>query len=153
MCTCLCIFSCYNAARVGFIINNRFMGSVSAWWHTHTSRHTVVCRAAKKRRANTSVLFTRTRITPISASRIFKTTAPISTKFIYLMLYIYTTFHTKFEKNRASRSRDIRSQKSSHFLRIYLFIYFSSSHQTANNLKSCKSTLLVLWFSSNLVHI
>ena len=151
MCTCLCIFSCYNAARVGFIINNRFMGSVSAWWHTHTSRHTVVCRAAKKRRANTSVLFTRTRITPISASRIFKTTVPISTKFIYVMLYIYTTFHIKFERNRASSSWDIRSQKSSDFLRI--FFSSSPSHQTANNFKSRKSNLLVLQYPSNLVHV
>ena len=77
--------------------------------------------AAKKIRANTSVLFTRTRISPISAFRILKTIAPISTKFIYFMLYIYTTLHTKFERNRASSSRDIRSQKSSDFLRILFF--------------------------------
>ena len=83
-----------------------------------------MCRAAKKERANTSVLFTRTKITPISASRISKTIEPISTKFTYFMLYIYTTFHTKFEINRASSSRDICSQKSSDFLRIFLLFFF-----------------------------
>ena len=49
------------------------------------------------------------------------------------MLYIYTTFHTKFERNRANSSRDIRSQKSSDFLRI---LFFSSSHQTKNIFKA-----------------
>ena len=86
------------------------------------SRHTVVCRAAKKSRPYTRVLFTRTRIFPISAFCISKTIAPIFTKFIYFMLYIYTTSHTKFKRNRVRGLRDIRSQKSSDFLRIFFLL-------------------------------
>ena len=70
-------------------------------------RHTVVCRAAKKVARNRRVLFTRTKISPISTSRILKTTERISTKFTYFMLYIYLTLHTKFNVDCASGSRDI----------------------------------------------
>ena len=77
----------------------------------------------QEKHANTSVLFTRTKISPILAFRISKSIAPISTKFIYFMPYIYATSHTKFERNRANSSRDIRSQKSSDFLRIFLFFF------------------------------
>ena len=51
-----------------------------------------------------------------------KKAVPISTKFIYFMLYMYTTFHAKFERNLTINSRDIRSQKSSDFLRILFFL-------------------------------
>ena len=72
-------------------------------------RHTVVCRVAKKVTHNTRVLFTRTKISPISTSRILKTTRWISTKFTYFMLYIYLTLHTEFGVDCNSGSRDICS--------------------------------------------
>ena len=72
-------------------------------------RHTVVCRVAKKVVRNTRVLFTHTKISPISTSRILKTTERISIKFKYFMLYIYLTLHTEFDVDCASGSRDIRS--------------------------------------------
>ena len=104
--------------------------------------------AAKKIRANTSVLFTRTRISPISAFRILKTIVPISTKFIYFMLYIYTTLHTKFERNRASSSRDIRSQKSSDFLRILYFFLLRTKLEIirAKTIFSCFD-FLQIWYT------
>ena len=113
------------------------------------SRHTVVCRAAKKIRAYTSVLFTRTKISPISAFCILKTIAPISTKFIYFMLYIYTTFHTKFERNRASSSRDIRSQKSSDFLRILFFLLRTKPEIISSRAKTIFSCFdfLQIWYT------
>ena len=72
-------------------------------------RHTVVCRATKKVACNTCVLFAHTKISPISTSRILKTTKRISTKFTYFMLYIYLTLHTKFDIDCASGSQDICS--------------------------------------------
>ena len=69
----------------------------------------VVCRAAKKVVRNTCVLFTGTKISPISISRVLKTTEQISTKFTYFMLYIYLTVHTKFDVDCTSGSRDICS--------------------------------------------
>ena len=64
----------------------------------------VVCRVAKKVVHNTRVLFTRTKILPISTSRILKTTEQISTKFKYFMLYIYLTLHTEFDVDCTSSS-------------------------------------------------
>ena len=52
----------------------------------------VMCRVAKKVVRNTSVLFMRTKILSTSTSHILKTTEPISTKFIYFMLYIYVPY-------------------------------------------------------------
>ena len=67
-------------------------------------RHTAVCRAAKKVARNTRVLFTRTKILPISTSRILKTAKQNSTKLTYFMLYISLTLHTKFDVGCASGS-------------------------------------------------
>ena len=86
-------------------------------------RHTVMCRAAKKVARNTSVLFTRTKISPISTSCILKTTKRISTKFTYVMLYIYLTLHTKFDVDCTSGSRDICSRKLPDFLRMFFFFF------------------------------
>ena len=72
-------------------------------------RHMVMCCAAKKVACNTRVLFTRTKISLISTSRILKTSERISTKFTYFMLYIYLTLHTEFDVDCASGSRDIHS--------------------------------------------
>ena len=75
----------------------------------HRLRHTVVCRVAKKVERNTRLLFTRTKISPISTSRILTTTEQISTKFTNFMLCIYLTLHTEFDVDCASGSRDICS--------------------------------------------
>jgi len=69
-----------------------------------------MCYAAKKvvcstrRYIQSMMLFTRTEKPLISTSRSSKTTKPISTKFIYFMIYIYLTLHTKFEGDNASSS-------------------------------------------------
>ena len=68
-----------------------------------------MCHAAKKVVRNTRVLFTHTKISPISTSHILKTTERISTKFTHFMLYIYLTLHTEFDVDCASHSQDIRS--------------------------------------------
>ena len=63
--------------------------------------------AAKKTKKDvwhTSVLFAGTAKLPNSAFCISKTTKPISTKFTYFLLFIYTTLHSKFEGNRFSSS-------------------------------------------------
>ena len=72
-------------------------------------RHMVMCCVAKKVACNTCVLFTRTKILPISTSRILKNSEWISTKFIYFMLYIYLTLHTEFDVDCASGLRNIHS--------------------------------------------
>ena len=71
------------------------------------SRHTVVCQRPRKTHGTRNVLFTRTAKSPISASCIFITARQICTKFTYVMPSIYTTSHTKFERNRLSVSRDM----------------------------------------------
>ena len=53
--------------------------------------------AAKKDMRHTSVLFTGTAKSLFSTLHISITTGPISIKFTYFMLSIYTTWHTKFE--------------------------------------------------------
>ena len=58
--------------------------------------------AAKKDAQHTSVLFTGTAKTPYSTPHISITSGPIPIKFMYLMPSIYTTWHTKFEKNQPS---------------------------------------------------
>ena len=68
-----------------------------------------MCRVAKKVVRNTSVLFTTTKISLISTSRILKTTEPISTKFTYIVFYIYLTLHTKFDDDCGRGSQDIYS--------------------------------------------
>ena len=120
-------------------------------WNQLKSRHTVVCRAAKQDTRNTSVLFTRTKILPILAFHISKGIAPISTKFIYFMLCIYTTLHTKFERNRSSSSRDICSQKSSGFLGFssYFFLLRTKLKIILSRAKttfSC-SDFLQIWYT------
>ena len=53
-------------------------------------------RAAKQDTQNTSVLFMQTKILPILAFHILRSIAPVCTKFIYFILCICTTLHTKF---------------------------------------------------------
>ena len=65
------------------------------------SRHMVVS-AAKKAVWHTSVLFTGTTNSLLSTPCISVTTKPISIKFTYFMPSMYTTLHTKFERNWCS---------------------------------------------------
>ena len=109
-------------------------------------RPTVVCCAVKKVTRNTRVLFTRTKISPISTSCILKTTEQISTKFTYFMLYIYLTLHTKFNVDCTSGSWDICFWKLPDFLRMFS----SFSHQNKNIFKIRENHLLLLRFLSNL---
>ena len=53
--------------------------------------------AAKKDVRHTSVLFTGTAKSPFSTPHISIHTRPISIKFTYVIPYIYTTLHIKFE--------------------------------------------------------
>ena len=55
--------------------------------------------AAKKAAWRTSVLFTRTPVSTVSAYCSLKTIGAISTKFIYVVPLIYTTLYTKFERS------------------------------------------------------
>ena len=55
--------------------------------------------AAKEDVRHTSVLFTGKAKSPFSTPHISITTGPISIKFKYFMLSIYTTLHIKFEEN------------------------------------------------------
>ena len=93
---------------------------------TVTSRHTVVClRSRKQDTRHTSMLFIGIIKLPNSACCISKTTKLISTKFIYLLLYI-----SKF------------SRKSFQHFSRYLFLkisqfpsHFSSLHKIINIFK------------------
>ena len=75
--------------------------------HAFTSRHILVCQQPRKQKKDvrhTSVLFTGTIKLLNSAFSISKTIKPISTKFIYLLPYIYTISHIKIEENCSSTS-------------------------------------------------
>ena len=63
--------------------------------------------AAKEVVWHTSVLFTGTAKSPFSTHHISITTGLTSIKFTYFMPSIYTTLHTKFEKNWLSSLQDI----------------------------------------------
>ena len=73
-----------------------------AYIKTHSS--VSAAKKTKKDVWHTSVLFTGTEKLLNSAFHISKTTKLISTKFIYFLLYIYTTSLIKIEGNRFSTS-------------------------------------------------
>ena len=94
------------------------------------SIHTVVCRAAQETRGawQTSVYFTG--VNKIPFSRICSSTLPEQkhTKFSVWIPSGWGTSNSKFELNPPSRSRDMRLQSSSYFLRIFFFSFFFSQH-------------------------
>ena len=83
-----------------------------------SSRHTVVCQQPRKQ-CGAKVFFTGIANSPFSTPCISITTALICFKFTYYMPSIYTTLHTKCERNQLSSSLDV-------FLKIAP--HFSSSH-------------------------
>ena len=101
----------------------------------------VVCRAAKKVACNTSVLFMWIKILPISTHCNSKTTKPISNEFIYDMLCIYLTLHTKFDTVSDKSYQDICSWKLLDFICIF------SLHQNKTKFKIHKHHFLGFWVS------
>ena len=95
-------------------------GTQVCYFKTHSSVSAAM--KPKEDARHTSVLFTGTVKLPNSAFCISKTTKPISTKFTYFLLYIYTTLHTKIEGNSFSSSWDICSWKLPDFLHIFLLL-------------------------------
>ena len=87
---------------------------------THSS--VSAAKKTKEDARHTSVLFTGSVKLPNLAFCISKTTKPISTKFTYVLPYIYTTSHIKIEGNSLSSSQDICSWKLPDFLHIFLLI-------------------------------
>ena len=91
-----------------FIIAERYKSQHFVSFHfifaikTHSS--VSAAKKTKEDARHTSVLFTGTIKLPNSAFCISKTTLPISTKFTYFLLYVYTTSHSKFEGNSFSSS-------------------------------------------------
>ena len=98
-----------------------------------------------------SVLFMLTEITPISASCISETIQPISTKFIYHVLYI-RMYTPPLIQNLKEIVQSIHKIFVLKYCLISLYFTSSSLHQKIN-FESHKSTVLVLRFPSNLVHI
>ena len=77
---------------------------------------------------HTSVLFTGTIKLPNSTFHISKTTKLISTKFIYFLPYIYTTWHIKIKGNRFGSFWDFSSLKLPNFAHICDRIYKLTVH-------------------------
>ena len=95
---------------------------------TVTSRHTVVCLRSRKRDArHTSMLFIGIIKLPNSACCISKTAKLISTKFIYLLLYIYTTLHIKILKEIVSAFLKIFVPEN--FPIFFTFFFFAQNYK------------------------
>ena len=106
--------------------------------------------AAKKAVWRTNVLLTGTANLLFSVPRISITTGQISIKFTYFMSYIYTTLHTKFERNWFSSTREICVPENCPIFFTFLF-FFAPFYKS--NFEPTKTTLPMDRFLSNLVHL
>ena len=97
----------------------------------HSSRHTVVCRAAQEAVVPPVSILTGRKKTQFSDLCSSVIPYPIGTKFAREVPASKGSLHTKFEENRSSHFRDT-SEQNFVLISSFFFFYFFISHTSQN---------------------